>query len=51
MESAPLAVTVQELLQLLGAKELDLYMLRKRLMELEGQIKLRSFSEVPHDPQ
>lgn len=31
-------MTLQELLQLLGAKEVDLYLAKKRIAELEGEI-------------
>ena len=33
-------MTLQELLQLLGAKEVDLYLLKKRIAELEQELAL-----------
>jgi len=41
-------MNLQELLQLLGAKEVDLHMARKRIAELEAQIA--AMTQAPVEP-
>ena len=39
-------MTFQELLQLLGAKEVDLYVAKKRIAELEAQVAAQAKEKV-----
>ena len=42
-------MNLQELLQLLGAKEVDLYLLRKQVAELEAKIVALTAPSEPKD--
>ena len=42
-------MNLQELLQLLGAKEVDLYLLRKQIVELEAKIATLAPQIEPKD--